>query len=157
LAFNQGGREFVKRNGGITMICRKCNRNQTTGRNRICDLCVSANTRRRRNEPLTIPGLEIGTCWRLNRAPSVIGEIESLHHGGYIHCNIVDDNAEFTWKGTIEEFKRSWRKIDRQSDLDRDVARHVRQTRHDPLPGQQVMHVIVPANEIGENSRGDNI
>ena len=139
------------------MLCRKCERNQTTGENRICDECVSPNTRRKRN-PLNLPpGLARGTRWQYKRIPEVIGIIESIFPGGWIHCLVDDELGEFLWKSSIDHFLQAWEKIEAKSELDNEVRKHVEQTRRIPLPGQKAMSWGIPENEFDKNSRSDHI
>lgn len=119
------------------MICRKCRRNETGSKLRVCEECVSANTKRARTARLTPPDLVRGSRWRFRRAPSIEGIVDAVHVGGYVHLEIYNDFGEFTWKSTIEHFLKAWEKIKPQSDLDREVEDHANQTRRVPLQGQK--------------------
>ena len=120
------------------MICIKCKQNSVDGRRaRICDECLSDDTRRYRRRRLTPEGLVRGTHWRYKRVPMIEGIVDSVLAAGYVHLEIADELGEFTWKSTIEHFLQSWEKIEPQSDLDRQVQDHVNQMRHVPLRGQK--------------------
>ena len=119
------------------MICIKCKHNETGSRIRLCDECVSKNTRRQRRPRLTPPGVNRGTRWRYKRIPLIEGILDSVHSAGYVHLEIADELGEFTWKSTIEHFLEAWEKVVPQSDLDHEVENHVNQTRHAPIAGQR--------------------
>ena len=81
----------------------------------------------------------VDSRWRFKRTPSIEGILDAVHVGGYIHLEIYNDHGEFTWKSTIEHFLKAWEKIEPQSDLDREVENHVKNTRRIPLEGQKSM------------------
>jgi hypothetical protein len=81
--------------------------------------------------------LTVGSHWTYNRFPAIVGILDCVLTEGYIHCSVVENCGDFTWKSTIEDFLKSWTRFDPQSDLDRDVARHVQQTQRISLPGQR--------------------
>ena len=104
---------------------------------RVCDECLSKNTRRQRRPRLTPAGVVRGTRWRYKRVPQIEGILDSVHSAGYIHLEITDELGEFTWKSTIEHFLQAWEKIVSQSDLDHEVENHVKNTRRALIAGQQ--------------------
>ena len=124
------------------MICRKCKVNYTTGNLRVCDECVSVNTRRQRRERLTPPEVVRGSRWRYKRIPLIEGILDSVHAAGYIHLEIADELGEFTWRSTIDHFLQAWEKVEPQSDLDREVENHLNKTRRVPLQGQKSIPLI---------------
>jgi hypothetical protein len=83
------------------------------------------------------PGLVVGSRWTYNRFPAIVGILDCVLPEGYIHCVVIEDCGDFTWKSTIQDFLKSWTKVIPQSDLDREVATHAQATRHSPLPGQR--------------------
>ena len=44
------------------------------------------------------------------RAPSIEGIVESVHAGGYVQCDVVNEFGEFIWRSKIDEFLQAWEK-----------------------------------------------
>jgi hypothetical protein len=118
------------------MLCMKCHRCKTQGRLRYCEVCVSANTRRQRKQRLTPRELIRGTKWYYDRMPELVGIVDCIVTGGYVHLEIPNEHGQFFWISTIEEFMKVWTKIEPQSDLDRTVVEHAEETKRVPLNGQ---------------------
>ena len=132
------------------MICIRCKQNAVRTAN-----ASLRRMRQREHETategtsFTPPELIRGSRWRFKHAPSIEGILDAVHVGGYIHLEIYNDLGEFTWKSTIEHFLEAWEKIEPQSDLDREVDDHVKNTRRVPLDGQKSLPMIArPLTEI---------
>lgn len=93
------------------MKCMKCNNEMENRRFRVCENCLSENTRRARRPRLTPKELARNTRWYYNRIPSVRGTVDCVHTGGYVHLQVDDNNGHFTWISTIEDFMSSWTRI----------------------------------------------
>ena len=90
------GRDCLERHRGTAMICIRCKQNAVDGRRaRVCDECVSDDTRRYRKRRLTPKEIKRGSRWRFRRAPSIEGIVESVHVGGYVQCDVVNEFGEF--------------------------------------------------------------
>jgi hypothetical protein len=98
--------------------CIRCHSRETKYKFRICDECLSANSKRKRRPRITPKELVRGTRWSYNRIPTLEGTVNALHVGGYVHVQVDDDHGDFTWISSLDDFLLSWTKINSECLLD---------------------------------------
>jgi len=80
-----------------------------------------------------------GQKWRYNRAPEIVGVIDVIQIGGYVHVAIEDNDGEMTWISRLQSFLQAWTRVEPQSNLDREVVEHVKKTRRVSLQGRRLL------------------